>query len=70
MSKKCLKCGFENEDSDSFCQHCYESLEKKPEAINPTLNIGDATAIMGGVNINQSKNIPINIQCFLKIATF
>ena len=59
MSKKCPKCLEIYDDNHGFCSNCgsrlidhFEDLENEP-----VLNLGDANAITGGVNINRSKNI-------------
>ena len=56
MSKICPKCQTEHDDSYDFCAHgCGSRLIDKTN--DPILNVGDATAIMGGVNVNQSRNV-------------
>lgn len=56
MSKICPNCQKIFDDNHGFCSNCGSRLIDNKE-INPTLNLGDANAISGGVNINQSKNI-------------
>ena len=55
MSKKCPNCQGLYDDSSSFCPNCGSRLIN--QEVSPALNLGDANAISGGVNINQSKNI-------------
>lgn len=55
MSKICPNCKQEFDDSAIFCASCGGKLEKKKD--NWQVNVGDAAAISGGVNINQSHNI-------------
>lgn len=57
MPKICPNCQTEYDDNHGFCSNCGSRLVDKPETLNPMLNLGDANAISGGVNINQSKNI-------------
>lgn len=56
MSKICPNCQEVYDDSHGFCSNCGSRLIDNID-LNPALNIGDANAISGGVNINQSKNI-------------
>ena len=56
MSKICPNCQEVFDDNHGFCSNCGSRLVENSNA-NPTLNLGDANAISGGVNINQSKNI-------------
>ena len=57
MSKICPNCQEVFDDNNSaFCSGCGSRLVEM-EKPAPTLNLGDANAISGGVNINQSKNI-------------
>ncbi len=56
MSKICPKCHEEFDDNHGFCSNCGSRLVDNID-LNPMLNLGDANAISGGVNINQSKNI-------------
>lgn len=56
MSKICPKCLEEFDDNHGFCSNCGSRLVDNID-LNPMLNLGDANAISGGVNINQSKNI-------------
>ena len=58
MSKICPVCKQLHEDEEVICGYgCGVRLIPMQEAPNPALNLGDANAISGGVNINQSKNI-------------
>ena len=58
MSKICPICKQIHEDEDVICGYgCGVRLVPMQEDPNPTLNLGDANAISGGVSINQSKNI-------------
>ena len=57
MTKICPSCQKEYSDDHGFCSQCGSRLVEKPASVNPTLNIGDANAISGGISINQSKNI-------------
>ena len=56
MSKICPNCLEIFDDNHGFCSSCGSRLIDNVES-NPALNLGDANAISGGVNINQSKNI-------------
>ena len=57
MSKKCPKC-FEIYDyNHTFCSNCGSRLI---DDIDNILNLGDANAISGGININRSNNITSN----------
>ena len=56
MSKICPNCNEVFDDSHGFCSNCGSRLIDNVD-VNPVLNLGDANAISGGVNINQSKNI-------------
>ncbi len=56
MSKICPNCQEVFDDNHAFCSSCGSCLVEM-EKPAPTLNLGDANAISGGVNINQSKNI-------------
>ncbi len=56
MSKICPNCQEMFDDNHAFCSSCGSRLVEM-EKPAPTLNLGDANAISGGVNINQSKNI-------------
>ena len=56
MSKICPNCQKIFDDNHGFCSSCGSRLIDNVES-NSTLNLGDANAISGGVNINQSKNI-------------
>lgn len=56
MSKRCPNCQTEFDDSHGFCSNCGSRLVDNVD-VSPALNLGDANAISGGVNINQSKNI-------------
>lgn len=56
MSKICPNCQEVFDDSHGFCSNCGSRLVDN-DNVNPALNIGDANAISGGVNINQSKTI-------------
>lgn len=56
MSKICPNCQEIFDDSHGFCSNCGSRLIDNVD-VNPALNLGDANAISGGVNINQSKNI-------------
>ena len=56
MSKICPNCQEVYDDSHGFCSNCGSRLIDNAD-VNPALNLGDANAISGGVNINQSKNI-------------
>ena len=56
MSKICPNCQEVFDDSHGFCSNCGSRLVDNVD-MNPALNLGDANAISGGVNINQSKNI-------------
>ena len=60
MSKICPKCNDLYDDNDMFCLNpeCGGArLVPNKEGNDPALNLGDANAISGGININQSKNI-------------
>ena len=58
MSKICPICKQVHEDEDVICGYgCGVRLVPMQEVPNSTLNLGDANAISGGININQSKNI-------------
>lgn len=58
MSKICPNCQAEYDDNEDFCgRGCGARLIDKPKFLDSTINLGDANAISGGVNINQSKNI-------------
>lgn len=57
MSKICPNCHAEYDDNHGFCSECGSKLVNKPTSADPVLNLGDANAISGGVNINQSKNV-------------
>lgn len=57
MRKICPSCQIEHESAKSFCPDCGTRLIYDPAAESTVLNLGDANAISGGVNINQSKNI-------------
>lgn len=57
MSKICPNCQIEYDDSHDFCSNCGSRLIDNIVANDPILNVGDATAISGGININQSKNV-------------
>ena len=60
MSKICPKCNELYDDNDMFCLNpeCGGArLVPNKEGNDPALNLGDANAISGGININQSKNI-------------
>ena len=57
MSKYiCPACQSEYDEDYGFCHKCGARLAENVKN-NPALNIGDATAISGGVSINQSKNV-------------
>lgn len=57
MSKICPNCQeVFDDDNHGFCSNCGSRLVDNID-LNPMLNLGDANAISGGVNINQSKNI-------------
>ena len=56
MSKVCPNCQEVFDDNHAFCSSCGSRLVEM-EKPAPTFNLGDANAISGGVNINQSKNI-------------
>ena len=56
MSKICPNCQEVFDDSHGFCSNCGSRLIDNVD-MNPALNLGDANAISGGVNINQSKHI-------------
>ncbi len=56
MSKICPNCQEVFDDNHAFCSSCGSRLVEMEKSA-PTLNLGDANAISGGVNINQSKNI-------------
>ena len=56
MSKICPNCQEVFDDSHGFCSNCGSRLVDNVD-VNPALNLGDANAISGGVNINQSKNV-------------
>ena len=58
MSKICPNCQTEFDDSHGFCSNCGSRLVDNYGSVDPVLNLGDANAISGGVNINQSKNEP------------
>lgn len=53
----CPNC--KQEYDGSFCPECGTPLIEKPAAANdiPGINLGDANAISGGLNVNASKNI-------------
>ena len=57
MSKKCPNCFETYDDNHAFCSNCGSRLI---DDIDPMLNIGDANAISGGININRSNNITSN----------
>ena len=59
MSKKCPNCLEIYDDNHGFCSNCGSRLVDHFEDLvsDPVLNLGDANAISGGVNINRSKNI-------------
>lgn len=58
MSKICPNCKEIYYDDEEFiCGSCGVNLVEMTEKPNPTLHLGDANAISGGVSINQSKNI-------------
>lgn len=57
MSKICPNCKEVFDDEEFICGSCGMNLVEMTEKPNPTLNLGDANAISGGVSINQSKNI-------------
>lgn len=57
MSKICPNCQKIFDDEQAFCSQCGTRLVNQPEKSNPVLHLGDANAISGGININQSKNI-------------
>lgn len=59
MSKKCPNCLEMYDDNHGFCSNCGSRLVDCFEDLvsDPVLNLGDANAITGGVNINRSKNI-------------
>ena len=57
MSKICPNCQKVFDDEQAFCSQCGTRLVNQPEKPNPVLHLGDANAISGGININQSKNI-------------
>ena len=57
MSKICPNCHAEYSDSDNFCPKCGVGLIEKTNHKKPTIILGDANAISGGININQSKNV-------------
>lgn len=57
MSKICPKCHARYSDSDNFCPKCGVALIGNTDHNNPAIIIGDANAISGGININQSKSI-------------
>ena len=46
MSKICPKCQTEHDDFHGYCPDCFTKLIDKTN--DPILNVGDATAIMGG----------------------
>lgn len=56
MSKICPNCQEVFDDNHGFCSNCGSRLVDNID-LNSMLNLGDANAISGGVNINQSKNI-------------
>lgn len=56
MSKKCPDCLETYDDNHAFCSNCGSRLIDDLDQIN----IGDANAISGGININRSKNITSN----------
>ena len=56
MSKICPNCLTEFDDSHGFCSECGSKLVDK-QKLDSALILGDANAISGGVNINQSKNV-------------
>jgi TPR repeat protein len=56
MSKICPNCLTEFNDSHGFCSECGSKLVDK-QKLDSALILGDANAISGGVNINQSKNV-------------
>jgi len=57
MSKICPNCQAEYSDRDNFCPKCGVGLIGKTDQKNPAIILGDANAISGGININQSKNV-------------
>ena len=57
MSKICPNCKEVYDDEEFICGSCGVNLVEMTEKTNPTLHLGDANAISGGVSINQSKNI-------------
>lgn len=59
MSKKCPYCLNVFDDHQAICTNCGSRLVDDFGGLNSglNLNIGDANAISGGVNINRSKNI-------------
>ena len=58
MSKICPICKQIHDDDDVFCGYgCGVRLVPMQKKNDPALTIGDGTAVSGGVNINQSKNI-------------
>ena len=57
MSKICPNCQEVFDDNHGFCSNCGSRLIAMTEPPKTELNLGDANAISGGVNINQSKNI-------------
>ena len=57
MTKICPNCQATYDDKQAFCSQCGSRLVDQPENPNPTLHLGDANAISGGISINQSKNI-------------
>jgi ribosomal protein L7/L12 len=56
MSKKCPSCLEVFDDNYSFCSNCGTRLVDDSEG-DVSLNLGNANAICGGININRSKNI-------------
>ena len=57
MTKICPSCQATYDDNQAFCSQCGSRLVDQPDNPNPTLHLGDANAISGGISINQSKNI-------------
>ena len=57
MSKICPNCQEVFDDNHGFCSNCGSRLIAMTEPPKTEINLGDANAISGGVNINQSKNI-------------
>jgi TPR repeat protein len=62
MSKRCPSCLEIFDEHHVFCSSCGSRLIDNNEELdsNLILNIGEANAINGGVNINRSKNISTN----------